>query len=85
MVRCSAARASGATAGSGRNAQARGALSEYEVQYWLRQFGITEASETGTPAVAAEPGEASDELPSDEAPANPFPPGYAEDITEDDV
>lgn len=46
--------------------------SESEVEYWLRQFGV----EGGAP-----PGPPSSELAAD----SPFPPGYAEDLREEDV
>jgi predicted RNA-binding protein with PIN domain len=46
--------------------------SEFEVRFWLRQFGLEEP-----PAPSA--GE------SDMSVDNPFPPGYGEDIREEDV
>src|SRR5262249_8464514 len=47
-----------------------GSPSEGEVRFWLRQFGLDET----TP-----------QQPSQAPLESPFPPGYAEDIREDDV
>jgi predicted RNA-binding protein with PIN domain len=41
---------------------------EGEVHYWLRQFGLEDAAQSGPSSGAA-----------------PFPPGYAEDVREEDV
>ena len=53
-----------------------GPPSEVEVRFWLRQFGLEEPEPT-----ADRKGRQSSEPAVD----NPFPPGYAEDIGEDDV
>lgn len=44
---------------------------ESEVRYWLRQFGVEDS-----PAAAAG---------DDPTPGSPFPPGYGEDVREEDV
>ncbi len=49
-----------------------GPPSEVEVQFWLRQFGLEESKEAA----------AEDMPPSADS---PFPPGYAEDISEEDL
>jgi hypothetical protein len=53
-----------------------GPPSEVEVRFWLRQFGLEESEPTKD-----RKGRQSNEPAVD----NPFPPGYAEDIGEDDV
>lgn len=76
-------------------------LDEYQVRYWLRQFGAEEAagephttsSEPAATRRADEslstsgPAEPAGEEPSDRPkdPYHPFPPGYAEDVTEEDL
>ncbi len=49
-----------------------GPPSEVEVRYWMRQFGLEEP-------------ESASEQPPQPSPDSPFPPGYAEDIDEDDI
>ena len=59
-------------------AKPAGPPSEGEVQFWLREFGMSESE----PERAEErTGERPLQPPAD----NPFPPGYAEDVTEDDI
>lgn len=58
-----------------------GPPSDVEVRFWLQQFGLEEAEpkEEGKEKKGRKP-------KSDAPPAeSPFPPGYAEDISEDDV
>jgi uncharacterized protein len=50
-----------------------GQPSEIDVRFWLRQFGLEDPEPTER------------NLPTPPAVDNPFPPGYAEDIDEDDV
>lgn len=75
-------------------------LDEFQVRYWLRQFGAETSEETGsTPGGAAAgptneshrakmPATSADEVDSGGAPADPyhpFPPGYGEDVAEDEL
>jgi predicted RNA-binding protein with PIN domain len=55
-----------------------GPISEMEVRFWLRTFGL-EAPEAAAPASPESEGSNPPNL------ENPFPPGYGEDIGEDDV
>lgn len=60
-----------------------------EVRFWLRQFGLedTEGAASDTAAsdsIRNDPPANDSERPR-QSPANPFPPGYAEDIREEDV
>ena len=55
-----------------RPAKPAGVLSETEVRFWMRQFGL-EVSEPAQNECSQPP------------PESPFPPGYGEDISEDDV
>lgn len=59
-------------------AKPTGPHSDGEVQHWLRVFGIDEQDQ-------AQVAEGTDEPPISLHPLSPFPPGYAEDITMDDV
>jgi predicted RNA-binding protein with PIN domain len=64
-----------------------------EVRFWLRQFGLEDIETPATHSTstdAASSDAASDLTSADDdrprqSPANPFPPGYAEDIREEDV
>ena len=61
-----------------------GPLSTGEVSYWLGKFGMS--VEEGS-AEADRPPARPDKPAADDRPAtwnNPFPPGYAEDVTDDD-
>lgn len=75
-----------------------GPISDLEVQFWLREFGVPQeqgetesASSPPSPSQvtpissAAPPTEPSDAKLKDAPAGNPFPPGYAEDITDEDV
>jgi predicted RNA-binding protein with PIN domain len=74
-----------------------GPISDVEVRYWLHEFGVTpvavELEPPDEPSVPQPPDAATDSRPhapaddklKDAPPGNPFPPGYAEDITEDEV
>lgn len=55
-----------------------GPISEMEVRFWLRTFGLDEPD-------VAKPATPSPESPSAPASESPFPPGYGEDIREEDV
>jgi uncharacterized protein len=60
-----------------------------EVRFWLRQFGLEDTdtlatSSTSTDVTSNDPAADDDERPQ-QSPANPFPPGYAEDVREEDV
>jgi len=60
-----------------------------EVRFWLRQFGLEEteaasADSATTDISSGETAASGDEQPR-QSPGNPFPPGYAEDIREEDV
>jgi len=60
---------------------------EAEVRFWLKQFGLEvpeNLPNVASDAATAEPADESDERVEPGA-ANPFPPGYAEDIREEDV
>jgi len=75
-----------------------GPISEVEVQFWLREFGVLQELDgqaaTDVPPLASleahapadtRPTEPPDEKLRDAPAGNPFPPGYAEDLTEEDV
>ncbi len=78
-----------------------GPISDVEVRFWLRQFGMlddgaeaaaphdaTDAPKQTPPTGEADRPRGADRLSTKLGSANvenPFPPGYAEDITEDDV
>ena len=55
-------------------AKPSGPASEADVRYWLRQFGLDDVL-SDTPS----------RPPSDPPAENPFPPGYADDINEDNA
>lgn len=72
-------------------------LLEEEVERWLRQFGgqsaiedliAEEEAEQASPSAEAVPHNAPPEQPGDDKPVqvdNPFPPGYGEDLLEEDL
>jgi predicted RNA-binding protein with PIN domain len=62
-----------------------GALSEVEVRYWLRIFGLEPEEPPKPPVVRPEASSAPPETKPEPPWDNPFPPGYAEDISEEDV
>ncbi len=75
-----------------------GPISEVEVQFWLREFGVLQELDDKAAVEAPPLASPAESTPSDvrsfgppgeklrDAPAgNPFPPGYAEDLTEEDV
>jgi uncharacterized protein len=55
-----------------------GPISEGEVRFWLRTFGLDEPE-------AAKPAGPAAESPFSPGSESPFPPGYGEDIREEDV
>lgn len=60
-----------------------------EVRFWLRQFGLEDTAApaigpSATGSTSNDPAAAEDER-TRQSPASPFPPGYAEDIREEDV
>lgn len=64
----------GRTRGKSPPGKPTGPPSPTEVKYWLRQFGVEEAGENASAAT-----------PSTEPQVeNPFPPGYAEDVEEEE-
>jgi predicted RNA-binding protein with PIN domain len=73
-----------------------GPISDVEVRFWLREFGIVHEqvepkSADATSSVEegvvdnARPAESPESKLKDAPPGNPFPPGYGEDISEEDV
>jgi predicted RNA-binding protein with PIN domain len=60
-------------------------LDEHQIRFWLRQFGAEDEAAAEEPADSAADMKREDAVADDEtAPDNPFPPGYAEDIDEED-
>jgi len=71
-------------------------LDEHQVRFWLRQFGVEDGGQVDEQADKSPPGagrHGSEPPPRDSptdstsmpgGPYNPFPPGYGEDISEDD-
>jgi uncharacterized protein len=62
--------------------------SDGEVRFWLRQFGLEDtepaADSADTGVISHIPTTADEDRPP-QSPHNPFPPGYAEDVSEEDV
>jgi predicted RNA-binding protein with PIN domain len=70
-----------------------GPFSPREIEFWVRQFQLEDSQprpedasqSSAKPSAESAKGAETDSPPGERGPFNPFPPGYAEDISEDDV